>query len=474
MQDKDIKKAFEEIRLDPTRKDAIWEKIEASAGEKKVKSGHMHKWLVAASVAVCLLLSTVICDKISGGMVTQAASAAVETIKSILGINQGKQDVISIVSRNASLGTEVYAPDIMYIDDEVVVFGTSRGLIVMNKDDNTLLGIIDLQAIGSFYFTAETKATHVLCDGTRIVIYNTENEVPYGKYYVYELADADVKDWPHTEGGDPEKLAKYDSMYQNFVQNYVDTFDTFCEIGLGAIKLDPNDDRIKYSEVSLKWVDKDGRDCISTLYIVKDEGEAGFRLSTYYPKNNNVEEIAIVIPAIEGEEGEDVILPEFAYTGNDAALAAILTYQKENYVDAFYPDEDGIWVPAYVIFGRFERDGKLYVFGNFVDFTYVLNGNIFECISGGACPARYTLNITDEGYTVEEVLRAEDGNGYTESIKAFTEGFDGMYEALIAWGDEYKEKENEARMYFLKMYLDETTADIRYYKDYGWDPVEIK
>lgn len=467
MQDKDIKKAFEEIKLSDEKKAAIWEQIESAERSAGNKNKRGFKLLIAAMVAICIIASTVTADMISGGMVTEAAGNVIVAVKNFLGISQGKQDVVSRIKRSASLGSEVYAPDIMYIDDDKVLFGTRRGLILYDYMDEKLLATIDLQAIDCFYFNTDTKKTHVLWDNGRIVIYNTEDGTPTGSYHVFEESNGT---WSETlMGEEKESLKEFDDKWQIMQEAYTDTFDYFYDMAAFEGIINNDKANVMYSEISIEWTDVDGNECVSYLYV--DPVTGNYKIFTYYVESTGYSEMAIVLPET-GTADDEVILPEFVYSGDDAAIAAICDFMGRKVADMYYSaDGQAIRIPSYVIYGEIERDGKLYVFGNFIEMFYILNGNILECVSGGYYPARFTLTEVSNGYEVESVVFAEDGNGYDTSIKEFTEDFDGMYEAFF---DTASGREEKARMEFLKMYIAETDVEIRYYKDSGWDPVEIR
>ncbi|MBR4795391.1 MAG: hypothetical protein IK050_03015 [Lachnospiraceae bacterium] len=469
MNDNDIKKAFEEIKLSEEKKALIWKEIEEAEESSKRAHGKSFKLLIAAMIAVCVIVSTVVTDMVTGGMVSEAAGNALVAVKEFLGISQDKQDVVSRIKAEASLGNEVYAPDIMYIDDERVLFGTRRGLILFDYLEEELLATIDLQAIDCFYFNTDNKTTHVLWDEGRIVIYNVENGEPIGSYHVFE--EGDDKTWSEVlEGEEKESLKDFEVKWQNMWDTHIGTFAYFSDKAVygGAVNKDGEQD-LMYSELSIEWTDVDGNDCISYLYV--DEATGNYKIFTYYPESEGFAETAIILPEV-GTEEDEIILPEFIYTGDDAAIAAICDYMGVKVSDMYYDaDEHAIRIPAYVIYGEIERDGKLYVFGNFVEMFYVLNGNILECVSGGNYQARFTLTEVSNGYEVIAADFAEEAGDYEESLKRLTEGFDGMYDAFF---DTASGREDAARMEFLKMYVALTNADIRYYKDFGWDPVEIK
>ncbi len=69
-----------------------------------------------------------------------------------------------------------------------------------------------------------------------------------------------------------------------------------------------------------------------------------------------------------------------------------------------------------------------------------------------------------------EDLRTGEGEHYSEGIKEFCEGYPGMEERYF---DELYDWE-EIRTELVRMYVQDNSLDIEYYKDYGWDPVPIE
>ena len=93
----------------------------------------------------------------------------------------------------------------------------------------------------------------------------------------------------------------------------------------------------------------------------------------------------------------------------------------------------------------------------------------FAASSGGEKIACFHLKETENGYEVIEVEEAQDGSDYAESIKAFTKGYPAVYLKLMN-GNAGRE---DAIREYLRMYVESNQLDIQYYKEYGWDPVEI-
>ena len=113
------------------------------------------------------------------------------------------------------------------------------------------------------------------------------------------------------------------------------------------------------------------------------------------------------------------------------------------------------------------------MFGNFHWYTYHKIGNILESNSGGEYPACFHLKKVGDGFEVVGVDKAGDAEEYAKGIKQFTKGYTGLYEKYMDW--EYNEPLIEkAKKEYIKMYISQNSLDVKYYKDYGWDPVKIE
>ena len=473
MGEKQLQEVFEEgfgnVRPSDKRKEQLWKEIVKM--EKMRKKPHM--WLkgvaAAAVFALVFLCGMTGVNAASGGKVAVAGKKAISAVKEALGIDQGKQDVVTQVASLPKKSIEVYAPDILAIDEKSVLFGSQRGLVLFGLEEDALLGTIDLQEIGCFYFNTDQKKTHVLREGNKIIIFNSESGKPYGKYYIFNMKKAALKDWAFSDSGSDEKaLGEYYVKWEEAQADYVDTFDRFEDIGITSYSVHPNDVG-PYSEKSICWKTASGREQISYLTVGE---EYTYVLNTYIEENGTTVERTLDFSGVETEDSEDIVLPEFEYTGEDAVMAAICEYMEKR-DRQMYASDGKVWIPAFIEYGRFEEGDEVVVFGNFWSFCYMLSGNVLENESGGEAPARFTLKEGKNGYKVTDVVFTGDGDQYEKGIQEFTEGYRGMYEAFFKEWDDGKERD-ECRMYFLKMYVESNGLDIRYYKDYGWDPVEIK
>ena len=198
----------------------------------------------------------------------------------------------------------------------------------------------------------------------------------------------------------------------------------------------------------------------------------------YYSIYNYETDLAKATPmnleeTIGSEMAEDtalqvpVTLPEFTYTGDNPAIATIWEYSKSEAMNTYGFGEQVV-IPGYVIYKEVQTDDELLVFGNFYEYGFQQMGNVLECTSGGEKPACFHLKETPEGYEVVSVEVAGDGAEYEGKIREFTEGYPDVYEMFFA-GD--PNASNVAEKEFVSMYVKANNLDIKYVKNYGWDPV---
>ena len=167
-------------------------------------------------------------------------------------------------------------------------------------------------------------------------------------------------------------------------------------------------------------------------------------------------------------------LPTFSYTGDDVILQTICSYMMTcNDFSSYYSSETSVYIPAPVIFDTIPEGNDLMVFCNLWSFNYYQNGNTLECESGGEAPARLRLHPNADapgGYEVIEYLKTGDGSEYAKGIQEFCKGYPGM-ERKYYEGDGSTPKEISTTL--IRMYVQDNDLDIKYYKDYGWDPIPV-
>jgi hypothetical protein len=228
-----------------------------------------------------------------------------------------------------------------------------------------------------------------------------------------------------------------------------------------------------YSGQSIRWTDAAGGENISFL-VLKDES---YVMYTYQESTRQFTQTALRLVGTESESAvteQDATqpegLPEFIYTGDDEAVAAIISYLREQ--NRYAIEKTGVWIPEFVIFKEVEKNGETLVFGSFWAENFVQNGTILESTGGGEYPACIHLKKGTSGYEVTDIENAGDGADYSKDIKAFTKGYLGLYSKYMDM-DQIKKKRDEALKQNLQSYIQMYGLGIRYYKEFGWDPVDI-
>lgn len=458
-----MKKSFEKLNPTSEQGEKMWKQISQAKTAKK------STWVVkaVASVAAAMLVFVGV-NTASGGQVMAA-------IRQFVGLDDDSREIVEQATNIQNNGVEVYAPEIYYLDDEQMIFGGLRGLLVYNRVDGELEATIDLQEIDSIYFNSETKATHVLKKDDAVYVFNSENGEPKGKYYRFELSAQDAVKMVAEAGEDVEVLKGLYEEWQVHQANYVDTF---RGIGGAYFLSDENFDKCggMYSKNTYCWTDAAGNDNKSCL-LVKNEGE--YSIYTYNGKQ--VSEIGLNLEVVQalgeteptGTVTEPAELPAFTYSGEDMVVAAVCDYLVNEESKHYYlPETEHVVVPTVKILGVEKSGDKTLVFGKFAIFGYTRNGEILECVSGGNMVGCLHLQEEKGAYKVTEVQWALDGGLYDDSIKEMTADYPQYYEGLSTG---YAEGEQAAlRMELLSMYVKDNQLPIKYYKDYGWDPVQIE
>lgn len=427
------------------------------------------------AMAVAAAIALIIVGTIGANVATDGAVYA--AIMEWLKFDQGRQDVVGNMEDSTDRFNTVWAPDIYYLDDEKMVFGGLRGTIIYDLTKNQVSATIDTQKIDCVYFNSEEKQTHVLEDEDRIIVFNSENGVPSGSYYIYDLTMCNGQELEVSETSDDETLLnQYYEQWKALQNQYVDTFETFSEYKevKSLFSIDYDD---KYSIESISWENAEKTPYYSFLAIQGNQ-------YVLYHFDIDKEEFASVTldlsqaiafeenstEASLGEVSEDgtIVLKQFIYYGDNKAIEAIYQYMEEDYLQ--YSEEDKVWIPGYVIHKEVEKDGEYLVFGNFWSYGYQLTGTILESQSGTEMPACFHLKETESGeYEVVSVDTVGDGS-YAEDIQAFTADYPGLYDLFMEYDEE---KRMAAQKEYVQMYVKGHSLDIEYYKEYGWDPVKI-
>lgn len=439
-----------------------------SINSRRKNKGLKRAMAVAAAIAL-MIVGTVGANVATDGAVY---AAIMEWLK----FDQGRQDVVGNMEDSTDRFNTVWAPDICYMDDEMMVFGGLRGTIIYDLTNNQVSATIDTQKVGCVHFDSAEKQTHILKDGERIIIFNSENGVPFGEYYIYDLTMSNGQELEVSEtGSDETLLTQYYEQWNALQDHYVGTRETFGEYEEVECLFSIDYDN-KHSLRSFSWENVDKTPYYSFLAI-QDNQYALYHFDIEKEEFTSVTldlSQAIVFEeesteASLGEVSEDgtIVLKQFVYYGDNKAIEAIYKYMEEDYLQ--YAEEDKVWIPGYVIHKEVEADGEYLVFGNFWSYGYQLTGTVLESQSGTEMPACFHLKETENGYEVVSVDMAGDGS-YAEDIQAFTADYPGLNDLFMEYDEE---KRMDAQKEYVQMYVKGHNLSIEYYKEYGRDPIKI-
>ena len=368
----------------------------------------------------------------------------------------------------------VYAPKVYFADDSRLIFGNSTGLIIYDRMADKVSGLVDMQAICSSYYNTDSVVTHVFVRGDELVVYNTKDGKAWGFYHIFDLSalPGSASLIKYTKSDDDQatldSLAEEGSAYE--AEHYIDAWDN-----IEFLHSDEMDDAIgygygTYSEQVFKYADSDGTE-VSALLIDRVEN-GGYEILTQ--ANGSDPDFSDLELGITGEMVRGVleknIMPKYKYTGDDEMLRAICEKQSEEIAEEMV-DMYQVCIPGPVVYGVYEKDGETLVFGDFWEESYVRNGNTLVSTSGGSWPGCYHLRKNGDAYEVVSFEHADEGELYAESIAKMTDGFPGLSDKFLSGNS--SEESDKARLEAVKAYVKSTGMDVKYCKDFGWDPIEL-
>lgn len=424
-----------------------------------------------------------------------------------------------IADETVSLPVSVYASDLVGIDEHYLALANERGLLIYDRTQEALAAVLDLQQMECNYLNANSIATRIFMQDEKLYLFNetgieqragkeTSSDLPEFAYIcdlsmlstqpaekdptasVDEIklnenliSDTDIDTIDYlTRTTDPEVIRGiYDLWMNNAKKQICHTFDFFY----GAEFLDSDAEKyddMSYSENSLYWTDSDNEKLLSCLVVY---GKTDYELYTKYADGSlSSEKLDLTVttdensaPAASDTETatDPDTLPPFTYTGDDKVLATICAYMTASEAAQSYysSSEDSVRIPAPLILGIKHKGDDLIVFCNLWSDIYYRNGNTLQSDGGGESPARLRLHPDADapgGYQVIEDLRTGDGSEYEKGIKAFCKGYPGMKRKYFR---DNESKREEIRTELVRMYVRDNGLDIKYYKDYGWDPVPL-
>lgn len=490
----------------------------------------------AAALILCLVFSLgfggIAVDAASGGRTSAAIHEMTQKIQASIHRLLSDEDK-QIAHETVSLPIQVFASDLVGVDEHYILLANERGLLIYDRSREEITAVFDLQQMECNYLNANSIATRIFMDGDKLYLFNeTGIEQRTGKVvsdslpefaYICDLSmlsaqtaqeDAKVANDEENLNGDSisdktldnavyltyttdtQEIRVIYDLWLNYAKTCIrDTFDSFY----GSDFLDQDNEKfndMSYSRNSLSWTDKSGKNMLSCLvvygntdyelYTKKEDGTLLCeKLDLTVTKNNNSDLLGDHSgQTTDGQISEEQTgsttetsstLPVFSYTGDDAVLATICAYMTaSDEAQGYYrSSEASVYIPAPVIYDVKRKDDDLMVFCNLWSFIYYRNGNTLECESGGEAPARLRLHPDADapgGYQVIEDLRTGDGSEYDKGIKEFCKGYPGMARKFFDYDGTERE---EARTTLIRMYVQDNGLDIKYYKDYGWDPIAI-
>ena len=494
-----------------------------SAARNKLKKHISASKAAVFSLAliVCLTFGGMAVDSASGGTVKAAIHEVSERVQTVISHFLSEKDV-KVADEMISLPIAVYASDLVGIDRDYLVLANERALLVYDRNQDAVVAVLDLQQMDCNYLNANSIATRIFMDGGKLYLFNEtgiDQELPEGASaplpefaYIYDLSGLSAQETTLTAAEIQDQVQKLndESISGNDVENdpfltyttepdeirqifdrwehdakdqFIDTFQEFQDADFLDADYEKEHDT-SYSVNSLYWSDSSGKNILSCLVV---DSESNYELYSKQPDgtiiSGKLNMTVIDTPAAADSDtgaSDDTAqaadpnqLPAFSYSGDDAIMATLCEYLNQLDARNMYAHEaNSVYIPTPVIYGTEKSGDDIYVFCNLWSYWYYRNGNTLECESGGEAPARLLLHPSSDvanGYEVIEDLRTGDGAEYADGIKKFCEGFPGMADKYFDSG-----KPDDTRTELIRMYVQDNDLDIKYYKDYGWDPVLVQ
>lgn len=485
----------------------------------------------AATLILCLTVTLgfggIVADAASGGRTTAVIKEMGARVQASIHRLLSEEDR-ELANETVTLPIQVYASDLVGINDDYVILANERGLVIYDRKQEEVISVLDLQQMECNYLNADSIATRIFLDGNQLYLFNeTDLEQRRGKVssdslpkfaYIYNLSPrSGSSDSTDTNAESREQNLNTELIFDKYIDNneYLmrttdakeiqliynrwldyaknnihDTFDSFY----GTVVTDTEAEKydcMSYSRNSLSWIDKSGKNMLSCLlvydnsdyelYTKNSDGTLDLqKLNLNFITNNSNDTTKTNDTSPDGSQNaRSDILPTFSYTGEDNVLKAVCDYMMASgEADDYYHRPDAsVYIPAPVIYGIKHKDNDLIVFCNLHGYYYYKNGNTLECESGGEAPARLRLHPDADApgdYEVTEDLRTGDGSEYEKGIQEFCKDYPGMEKKYFSYDQSATSERESIRTTLIRMYVQNNDLDIKYYKDYGWDPVPIQ
>ena len=470
MRENDLHKIYESLTLTKQQGEQMWAAIQqgkekripsAMAERQKQTTGTRWGRFAVAAVLVLLLWGTgaAVNAATDGGVVRQILKWIQPATDS-----QTEQDIVDEAVDLGEEGMETYAPDILMMDEKYLIFGNLRGILVYDLKRDKLIGSIDTQKIDCIHFESGQIQSILWKEDDMIYLWNERDKKLQGKVHPFQIQkeDGDEKGEKLVAMDEAANGQEISQKYHNQKRkNKVDTFRKLSGWAESEKKLSflLKGEETLYSENAYELKNAAGE---KTLNFLTLQGKK----YCLYECNMQTKKLRIQQLCLTAKERKNRKLPDFEYTGDNTALAAIISYQQKRWKEL---ENDGCFVPEYVIYKMVQKNDEYLVFGNFYEEGYRKVGNVLQSLSGGEMPACFHLVKDKKGYRVKKVERAGDGAYYAESIRKFTKGYAGLYEEFMKDTGIRQREWKKAKKKYLKMYVKEHDLDVKMYKDSGWD-----
>ena len=444
-----FKHTLDQIEPSKAQTEKMWNSIE-NGTRKRTRNFAGFRFVAVGMCALVLSIGTGI------GVNAATDGALFTSIRSFISQSE-QQKKVSSESLKKSSYTQVYASALVGCSDDYVIFANERGLIIYGKEQKGILTTLDLQALDCNYFNADTIVTHIFMKENTLYLFNEyKDKKQTSKVYAYDLTMIG-KEEALSLIEDGKQISNIQTEWKNYEKNNVkDTFDNIVATKEDWINIKD----LNYSQNSIVWTDKDGKEKLSCMLELKNGTYQLYTCLMEDKVEDSRETLAL-------KETKEQTLKPFTYTGNDKIMKTLCDYMSKQ--DKGYSGE--VYIPAPVIYKTIEKGDTVVVFANLWNFTYNKNGNTLDCEAGGENPSRLKLKSDGKGgYTIMEHLSAGGGADYQKDIEAFCKGYSVNASKFIEFGQD----SDKIRKELVKMYVKDHSLDIKYYKDYGWDPVSLE
>lgn len=492
------KNTFGKLKMPEESKEKIWKELnhaEISGKIRTTNKDNRHfpphcrplKWALAG-IAVCFIGITAANFQTKGKIV--------EAFQKLWKVEKDSQKIVEhTVDYHITLDGE-FAPNLIECSEKRIVFASSIGLIIYDREMKRVVGTVDLQEIESNYFDDSLGATRFLLEENMLTIYNRKDSTAEGKGYIvsgncyaYDLTECSSVENGEIKALKPVEIApateKLQQRWKETVRksrkNVFNEYKGMEDIFEGRM----------HSRYSLHWKASNQKDYSSCLVIAgtekTDMPTAEYQIMIYHKdlETNEVIKENLELMADMPEASRDEKLPEYEYTGNDLLMKALTDCARDNwkvycgynyslgtsYVPKFR--EEAVILPVIHIYQIKEGEKNIQVYGLFTYMDVVRHKSMLYdsdgCGSGNRLGCAY-LEKTSDGYKVKKIVHPLDGNTL-EDMTALCGGDKKMAEKLVHH-DSTKDREKE-EIRLLREYVDANQLNIHYYKASAANPVKL-